>query len=200
MTTRAKYQRGASLPEVIVSVAILAMISVSVASALSASARARGRIETIASENEMMDRTEKLMSSIVSQTIQTSWAPDEFAPIAAPNRFGFMTYDAIRREPIAARFQLEGNQLTLVLRDDVGASPAIMLVSDIAAGSFSYFGSAREGQAPIWSRRWLQEQPPSLVRLEIELGDGSKRQLEFATIANGALDCVFDSVSRRCRS
>jgi len=86
---------------------------------------------------------------------------------------------------------------------DASATTKTMLVADVAAVEFSYFGGARSDKAPQWRDSWVGEPVlPALVRARIRFPPHDARVWpDFIVAPRISVDvgCTYDALSKRCR-
>ena len=102
---------------------------------------------------------------------------------------------------------LDASQLIVTSQPELAGSENIsnirdVLISDVAAVQFSYFGGSTPGQ-PQWRDEWRSEIVlPQLVRLRIRLkgDDGhSRSDLFIAPRIDADVSCLYDALTKRCR-
>jgi general secretion pathway protein J len=87
-----------------------------------------------------------------------------------------------------------------------GTTPALqrkILMPDVEAVEFSYFGKRRSDRAAGWNDTWAAEPAlPQLVRLRVRLSSGDTplwRDFVIATRISADVGCVHDALTKRCR-
>lgn len=110
----------------------------------------------------------------------------------APNRLRFVAPGPAQAGVAGfSRFELfvseEGEEADLVLSiglgeaaetgaADVDSSDARVLIEDIEAAAFRYFGAIEEGREPDWHDEWTDPgRVPSLVALQVSFPEGDRR-------------------------
>ncbi|HEY5337641.1 MAG TPA: prepilin-type N-terminal cleavage/methylation domain-containing protein [Rhizomicrobium sp.] len=77
-----------------------------------------------------------------------------------------------------------------------------VLLKHVAALNMSYFGSDKDGTAPIWQKTWQDRtRLPSLIRVQIALADRPSNLWPDFTIAprlSADVGCVFDPLTKSC--
>ncbi|MEQ8176936.1 MAG: prepilin-type N-terminal cleavage/methylation domain-containing protein [Amphiplicatus sp.] len=194
-------QRGYSLIEALIAVAILAAIAAVLAPALFASVRASGRIAVFASEAEEERVARDLLKSVFDSAITLSAAPETPWFEGAPDRLKIVTLDAPADDPETAYLVIRSGVLYFASASDIAingdgdGTPEAMLLEGVSR--FRYYGAADEREEPAWRSSWDANAPPLLVRVERADADVA---MDFHVAARAPLNCVFDQVSRRCRS
>lgn len=102
-----------------------------------------------------------------------------------------------------------GGTADLVLSSDLeltnGVSPPArkILLANVAAIQFSYFGRGRSDRAPVWRDDWTDQlAQPGLVRIQLRFASGDNRLWPDLTVAPRiAVDvgCVYDPLIKQCR-
>jgi general secretion pathway protein J len=86
---------------------------------------------------------------------------------------------------------------------DASATTKTILVADVEALEFSYFGGTGSDNAPQWHDSWLGKPVlPALVRTQIRFPPRDARvwpDLVIAPRMSVDVGCVYDPLSRRCR-
>lgn len=199
----ARSQRGYSLIEALIAVAILAAIAAAMAPALFASVRASGRIAVFASDAEEERVARALLASVFNSAITLSVDPEEPWFKGAPDRLKLATLYAPAEDPETARFVIRSGDLYFASASDIAINaddagddaPETLLLKDVVR--FRYYGVEDEREAAAWRSSWDADAPPLLVRVERAPDAGAA--MDFHVAARAPLNCVFDQVSRRCR-
>ena len=59
-----------------------------------------------------------------------------------------------------------------------------VLLDELEAARFSYFGAAERRDVPAWAETWPEQaQLPSLIALEVEFPDGDRRRWPYFRVA-----------------
>ena len=75
---------------------------------------------------------------------------------------------------------------TASFTESLGDAPADLVLGDLEAVEFSYFGPEKRGEAPRWQEAWTNpEQLPRLVRLRLVSRDAGWADLIMAPMVNG---------------
>jgi len=70
--------------------------------------------------------------------------------------------------------------------DSLGGDPGHLVLGDLEAVEFSYFGPEKRGEAPRWQESWTNpQQLPRLVRLRLVSSDAGWADLIMAPMVNG---------------
>ncbi len=194
-------QRGYSLLEALIAVAILAAIAAALAPALFASVRASGRIAVFASETEEERVARNLLKSLFDSAITLSATSEAPWFEGAQDRLKLAMLHAPADDPETAHLIIRSGVLYFASASDIAinadgdGTPEAMLFEGVSR--FRYYGAADEREEPAWRSSWDADAPPLLVRVEFMHASGA---MDFHVAARAPLNCVFDQVSRRCRS
>ncbi|MEQ8936353.1 MAG: prepilin-type N-terminal cleavage/methylation domain-containing protein [Amphiplicatus sp.] len=196
-------QRGYSLIEALVAVAILAAIAAATAPALYASVRASARIAAFASAEEEERVARSLLTSVFDSALILSVDPEEPWFKGARDRLKLVTLYAPAENPETAQFVIRSGDLYFASASDIAIkvdaadddAPEVLLLRDV--DRFRYYGAEDEREAATWRPSWAADAPPLLVRVERAPDAGAP--IDFHVAARAPLNCVFDQVSRRCR-
>ncbi len=81
----------------------------------------------------------------------------------------------------------------------LGEAKSYLVLGNLDAVEFSYFGPEKRGEPPRWQDAWTnQEQLPQLVRLRLKSREGGWSDLVVAPIVGGT-GCLWDNFQKRCR-
>lgn len=194
-------QRGVSLLEALIAVALLSGLTLLLAPAVAGAMRASNEVLSRAAARE----NHRIVSEALRQILQ----------------------NAVIMDSAQAGLRIEGDKKSLHVVSLAGSSQARVftlkiedsaLIGQIAALSdrtrvleetrileagamqFSYFGRATPNAPLSWAATWKGALPPQIVRLETS-NEGDKSTFHDVHVAaRGPLHCAFDTVSRRCRS
>jgi hypothetical protein len=203
MTARRQSQRGVTLLEALIAVALLAGIATLLAPAVYGALRASSAVIVIADANEQRRIVDDALTAIVSNAVVMS-AADADTLMRGDDR-SFETI-SLAGSGVARRFVLsiEGGRLLGEITPLVGGDDETERVEIASEGAlrFSYYGRATEDAPPVWSGRWRSDRPPSIIRFEMSAGKSDEANFIFdiGVAGSGPLHCEFDPVSRRCRS
>lgn len=204
MNVIASQQRGFSLVEVLVAIAILAGLMTALAPTLNITARTASRIHENAQFEEDTRTTGRFLRDVISQTIWLNKEGDE-APIAGEaRRLQITTLDPEAKSPMTISLTIEqGQPQTLTAqfaKSDAIDDERYIILSNMSNARFQYL-KLNEGNAQ-WRNRWHDSAPPALIRFtgNIRYGD-EERAFVFEVPPKSAapLHCAFDPVSRQCR-
>lgn len=83
--------------------------------------------------------------------------------------------------------------------DGLGEAKSHVVLGDLDAVEFSYFGPEKRGEPPRWQDAWTNpEQLPQLVRLRLASREAGWSDLVVAPMVGGT-GCLWDNFQRRCR-
>jgi general secretion pathway protein J len=81
----------------------------------------------------------------------------------------------------------------------LGEANSSLVLGNLDAVEFSYFGPEKRGEAPRWQDAWTNpEQLPQLVRLRLNSREGGWSDLVVAPMVGGT-GCLWDNFQKRCR-
>lgn len=194
-------QQGYSLIEVLIATAILASVAAVTAPAIHAAVKASVKISVYSENAENARVAQDALARLFAAGV-TPGAP------GTPGSFS----GSGRKMSFAALFDLGTGPQTIVLSirdsaliykppaDGDAATPSgeILLLEKVRG--FRYFGPDRTGRRSQWRREWISPTPPKLIEIDRTETDGAFRSLTFPFNASTPIHCVFDQVSRKCRS
>ncbi len=209
--SRGDRQRGFTLVELLVSIALLGLISVAMAGSLRFGARVW---DTGADRGEWINRAE-ITQNFLRRHISQAATPRAQGPAAlaqepdafndapepafsgAPDRLRF-----VAPAPVQAgvggfsRFELfisgDAESRRLVLSIELGdpgeaapeTSDARVLIDDIESAAFRYYGALEEGREADWHDEWTDpDRLPALVALQVSFPEGDRRPWPELVIA-----------------
>ncbi|MDR3424295.1 MAG: hypothetical protein P4M13_04345, partial [Alphaproteobacteria bacterium] len=81
-----------------------------------------------------------------------------------------------------------------------GKSTSSVLLKDLRALEISYFGIPPDKKEPRWLAEWKhQSRLPTLIRIRMQLGDGTWREQTIAPRLSADVGCSFDPLTKSCR-
>lgn len=197
-------QRGFTLVELLVSIALLGLISVAMAGSLRFGARVW---DTGAERGEWLNRAE-ITQNFLRQHIGQA-ATERPADDAAeePDAFADAPEQAFRGAPDHLRFVAPApvqagvggfSRFDLFVSGDVESRALVLsiglgelaetdervLIEDIETAAFRYYGALEEGREPDWHDEWTDpERLPALVALRVSFPEGDRRPWPELVIA-----------------
>jgi general secretion pathway protein J len=205
MNSRAS-QRGYTLVEALIAVAILAAIAGVLAPVTHSAIRAAGRINTNAKLAESSRVGESALAEIFATMVTPGKKLGEPAFVGTRNTINLFVLIDQQMGPQRVSLRIANGDLVLTppVSDNALGGAAkkantVALVDHVR--SFRYLAPAQNGDPPRWRSAWSESQPPRLVEIVYDDSDGSRRTpRSFAIDNRAALHCAFDQVSRTCRS
>lgn len=199
---RRQKQRGVTLLEALIAVALLAMLSALLAPALSQGLRA----SRIVLEDASTKETGRVLENSFRQILSNAILMESKTELALKGDAQSLQLASLAGGSIARHFTLEiiNGRLTGDIAPLLGDETPDQSVEILQRGAvaFSYYGRVNDDAPLAWSSRWNAARPPLLVRIEARLDPDSQmtRGFEFPIQARELLHCAFDPVSRQCRS
>lgn len=199
-------EAGLTLPEMLVSVAILAAIMAAVAPSLRGTTRATLALQSSATDAEELRQGHDILQRLADTAIWGEPSVPALHNDGVSDRYRFGTYDP-QGYPAIARLETHvGGGLSLSLARLEAPETVIhesLLFPSMSDISIRYFGSVDERNPPAWHQSWRRAKPPQLVRVSgVAADQGQSREITFdiAMAGQAPLVCEFDPVSRLCRN
>lgn len=195
-------QKGVTLLEALIAVALLAMLASMLAPALRSAIRAStGVVNEARLQEERRIAKDALTQILSNAVILESNDARLFKGDNQSFRVASLAGGAIIRD---FSFEVSGGRLIGEIRpllDRNNAGDVVEILQTGAVG-FSFYGRVSDDAPLAWSPRWDAPRPPLLVRFDYRSEDPERtiHSLEFGVHAREPLHCAFDTVSRRCRS
>jgi general secretion pathway protein J len=74
------------------------------------------------------------------------------------------------------------------------------LLTPLTSVTFSYFGSAHDGEKPTWSNEWRHRtRMPQRILIAIDEQGGRHEEMVVAPRLTADVGCVFDALTKSCR-
>jgi general secretion pathway protein J len=215
MRSRAVRHRGFTLIEILVALALMGLIGVILITSLQIGGHTWQRVMRGASSTEDIAQAQESLRQRLS-----SLYPDDRADLGRP---GFLSSNGASLEFSGAapdstadgvvRYQIavsaESGALEVRSWPDKGGyleslsnSKPEALLSHVASMSVQFWLAADQIRGR-WVDRWDSRQVPRLIRIDVAFGADDKRRwppLYIEPRVDTPASCVFDVVSRRCRS
>jgi general secretion pathway protein J len=203
MTPGADNQKGVSLLEALIAVALLAGLAVLLTPALVGAMRASNSVLERAANREDNRIVEDALVQILDNSVVMD-ASDPDLRIGGDESLLRVISLAGANEARRFTLRIENGALTGAIAPliDDGAPAQTTQILGAGALEFSYYGRQAEDAPLNWSRKWDSASPPQIIRLETaakEEGGGNIIH-EIHIAARSPLHCAFDTVSRRCRN
>lgn len=198
-------ERGMTLIELVVALALLALIVGGLAGALGVGVRASAAVEERAQQGEALRAAQTTLRRYIAQARPVRWragAREQIGFMGEAEAIGFTA--VMPPYPGAGglylvRVGLENaaNGMALVLRraqtagerqnfDIAGSPDATVLIDGVAGLRWSYFGQEDGAQKPAWRANWRgQRHLPMLARLDLKMRDPSAPAWPALVIALG---------------
>ncbi|MCB8881479.1 prepilin-type N-terminal cleavage/methylation domain-containing protein [Acidisoma cellulosilytica] len=211
MTSRTR-MAGFTLVEVMVGLALLAMLMTVILSAIRIGTGIWTRAEFQADDLDAMTAVQNLLrrtiesaqpafasSKPADQSILFAGGPATLrlvAPMPGSNNLGSWTL-------LTLHLVQDGKDKALTLSwDEAGRSHQDWLLDQVTELDLSYFGAALASTAPQWSKQWARaDRLPALIRLHIVRSPAWPvwPDLIAATPVNANATCLSDSAGKDCR-
>ncbi len=196
-------QKGYSLVEALIAVALLAGLSSTLGPAMFSSMRISSAVLQNGKDQEALRIVDESLSSIFANAVLVSQEAPGFVLEGDARALQLVSLAGSHSTARMFRLTITNESLYGEI-DALNKNEATKLSTTLFEGNirqFSYYGRPT-GDAPLgWRNDWDSKQPPQLVRLEISSEDNAQPIiLEYPVNAQAPLHCAFDPVSRRCRS
>ena len=202
MSCARKRQRGVTLLEALIAVALLAALAATLAPPVHNTLRLSSTTLGAAKRNESLRIAENALTQVLSNAVIMDAGEAEFRIFGDRQS---LNVTSLAGGSVARRFSLtiaDGRligALSLLHADNDERDHTEIL--DRGALGFSYYGRTRDDAPLRWSQKWNSARPPQIVRLELANTDASEANtiIEVPITIGAPLHCAFDPVSRRCR-
>jgi general secretion pathway protein J len=178
-------QRGFTLVEVLIALALTGLVAVLMLSGMQLAGRGLDRIADRAERLESRRSVEDLLRREIAGAVASPLAPDRPALVGAAQSVEFLTLaedGGAGLYRVDLGIETEGARRMLVLTRrlaDAGAdrkAQRTVLVPALRDLRIAYFGQIAGEDAPRWQERWDGSRlPPALVRIALDAGDGVTR-------------------------
>jgi general secretion pathway protein J len=219
MIPRRTQPAGFTLIEVLVGLALMAMLMTLIANGVRMGTRSWNRAESVTTDLDDIETVQGLLRRTIVQAQPAFASPDlKDTTILFAGEPDAMTVVAPQpatqgEGPWAVqRFFLDrsGGDQGLYLRwqpnrviGQAAAARQERVLDRVAALRFSYFGPAGPGLPPEWQDRWVDRNGlPQLIRIKIERAGGGRRtwpDLVVVTRVATNATCLYDASSSVCR-
>ncbi|MGE0408700.1 MAG: prepilin-type N-terminal cleavage/methylation domain-containing protein [Amphiplicatus sp.] len=188
---RESIQKGFSLIEALIAIAILASIAAALAPAIQSSLRVSTRIASFGEKSEEIrigiDAIEEIFAAMMAPS--SGNFANGFS--GSPSSLEFTVLLDPMNGPQTVKLTIEKNKLIY------HAEPPVVLLTGV--GRFRYFGRVGD-EAPSWHSDWHELNAAEIVEIAGTPLDSSKTPpLAFHIASTAPLYCPFDPVSRTCR-
>jgi general secretion pathway protein J len=218
---RRERERGYTLIELLVSLAVMAMTAMLLVAGLGTGRNLWQRAEAQAVAGESIEAATRLLRDRIEASVAESRfdATPPYVDIRGDEREFSFYAPAAQASPMAGlmRYRLRltpGGTVTLFAVDAQSArvdphAPSLVgwtatpLIGGVRALDLNYFGAGPPDNVRRWRTAWLERpNPPELVRVRIEFAAGDPRRwpdLIIRPVATIGSACRFDSASGRCQ-
>jgi general secretion pathway protein J len=183
--TRPPPPRGFTLIEVLIALTLTGIVSLLALEGVRLTAMGVGRLTDRADRLEARRSLEDLLRRELGATFAAPRRRDQASFVGGPQSLQFVALAedggaGLYRDALVVETQDGVRRLALTRRrlDAMGAAEArhVVLVPRLGAWRIGYFGAPAPGADAAWQDRWegLRD-PPALVRLEFDTGDGLVR-------------------------
>ena len=215
MARRSRAEAGFTLVEVLIGITLLAMLGTLIASGMRLGGRAWSDAERQTDNSDEM----VLLQSFIRRTIVRA-RPAYASPDPGDNSIAFAgdadSLSLVVPQPgtayggpwVPERFYVAADGASRALFVDLQGDAAatvkpIVLLDNVAAVRFAYFGAAGPGRPPAWQDHWTgRDRLPDLVRVAIIRDNAKLRawpELVVATRVTANAACIYDAYSNGCR-
>jgi len=222
MDRRANTQAGFTLIEVLIGIAVLAMLGTLIANGIRIGGRAWNNAERQSASSDDMVQVQNLFQRTIVRarpayastdphdlTIAFTGQADSLSLMAPQPGTQYGGAWVQQRFYVGrsggSRALFASLQLDMASLADNRARPANpdVLIDHVAAVRFAYFGSAGPGQVPAWQDTWIgRDRLPDLVRIAITRDDPRLRawpDFVVGTRATANAACIYDVYANGCR-
>ncbi len=209
LTTSQQRQKGVTLAEALISVAVLAFLAASLAPLIHGTVRATTRVEQASLDREQLRVSRVAITTALGNLV---W-PDPDTPPDFKGTQTSLQFSSYGAGPVPRKYSLDikNDQLTAgstgwLPKDKTKQSE--ILLKNVNQLQISYYGaktSVKNRDAlPSWHLTWQDPKPPLLLRLQGMMSvPGHAVEafiMDIAITSRGPLTCPYDPVSRTCRS
>jgi general secretion pathway protein J len=215
MPRRARAEAGFTLIEVLIGIALLAMLGVLIADGIRLGGRAWNNAERQTGNSDEMVLLQSLFRRTILRAAPAFGSADpRDMTIAFAGDADTLTLTAPQPGTlfdgpwVRERFYLGPNGASRALfvawqRDGAPPTGPVLLLDHVRAIRFAYFGPGGAGGAPDWQDSWQnRSRLPDLVRVAIARDDARLRawpELVVATRMTANAGCVFDLYRNTCQ-
>lgn len=202
-------QRGYSLVEALVSVALLGAIAAALAPPTYTAVRASIRLAEAANDSETDRVGEETLTQLFQRMSRLDRASSGYAFVGEPRFVSFALLKDGETGASAIDLKIMADELFLFdcrlltaasknLREENGRTP-ILLMQDVSR--FRFYGPQGPDSEPAWSDRWREADPPLLVAIERSASRNAVPQplRSYYLGSRAPVVCLFDQVIRQCR-
>ncbi len=203
MTAASKNQRGFSLTEALIAIAVLAGLASALAPAAFGSVRASTEIVSLSAEREAARVADEALEGIFSNAVVIASDPAALRFQGRSHEISLISLAGPDATPRKFQLKIDNGALNaeIVGFADRNDEPQTTTLLRRGAAEFSFYGSPDAAGVASWTSVWNNKIPPRLVRLKVSTPNGRGLPfLEYVVTPNGPLHCAFDPVSRRCRN
>ena len=199
-------EKGLTLPEVLISVAILAGIAAVIAPMISMATKASVAMETQAQGLETRRTSQEVLTHMAGTAIFADEQTPELNATGTSTRFRFGSLTPSGNPAIVELIPTtDGTGLLLLilpLTASSGPSYESRLFDQSSSITFRYFGATTDRSPLTWHDVWNARKPPKLLHVSGQSLSDDEPSLEFDLLFTGQapIDCEFDPVSRLCRN
>lgn len=201
-------QRGYSLVEALISVAILGGIAAALAPATYAAVRASTRVAASTNAAEAERASDEALAQLFARMMSPGSSSSNEAFVGAPQRVAFHILTDGERGPRRVELKIADDRLVFLDEIDraaiagngegARAAPAVLIEG---VRRFRFYGATDADREASWSDRWRESEAPLLVAIERTTPPGREgaQSRAYFLSSRAALSCAFDQVSRQCR-
>ncbi len=196
-------QSGLTLPEMLISIAILAMIMAAITPLLRSTNESAERVKALAALSEDQRSARQILDYLTEGAILSEETDEPVKAKGSLRQFSFYGYDhQAWPSIITLKPNLSNSGFNLIVERAHGAPQPVYeaeLLPHVSEVTFAYYGALIRNQDAKWQETWDLRRPPKLLRIN---GNSANGPFVMDLVMSGQvpLVCEYDPVSRICRN
>lgn len=198
-------ERGLTLTEALVAVAILAALAAAIAPAVAGAIRSAARIARSSAESESLRETDALLRRLALGAVWPTAETRADVPEGDETSLRLLTFAQADGKPAIATLEITGGKLKISMAPSWAPEERVetILSTGLRDLRFRYYGRETKDAPVGWRTSWHAARPPLLISLvgTRQGADRSPRQIAIDALVGGQapIVCEYDAVSRECR-